>query len=344
MSSIHKLLKGQGCWQIEPHRNARQQAQEMSEKVNNLHIRLETEIKHRKEAEAAMVKVFLALKAKGVLMDRVLLFPTDLNGNSTGDASPSDYGEGAKELSGEVPCSPIQHGKGERDESSTQSMGILECVTELHGSLSVVEGTEDTNGTSDAPGANPVERKARVPLRDIAEHPHRCLMEHDHDKKEVCQDHRMLDGTPIVKGDIGTGQSIQQGLCITTKLKALLQQIEEEVGALPEEQPLRAKLQGVAGHLANMLDRGQEAGLESYHVESSNQPEIINSSSERVTAPEAKNCTHMEEGIDRRERLAKRLFSSPKAQLQRRPLMSSTSTLSTPSMENTFLESNAFYE
>ncbi|KAI5060538.1 hypothetical protein GOP47_0024958 [Adiantum capillus-veneris] len=252
-------------------KSARQQAQEMSEKVNNLHIRLETEIKHRKEAEAAMGKVFLALKEKGVLMDRVLFFPTDLNGNSTGDASPSDYSEGAKELSGE-----------------------------LHGSLSIVEGTEDTNGTSDAPGANPVERKARVPLRDIAEHPHRCLMEHGHDKKEVCQDHRMLDGTPIVKGDIGTGQSIQQGLCITTKLKALLQQIEEEVGAFPEEQPLRAKLQGVAGHLENMLDRGQEAGLESDHVESSNQPGIINSSSERVIAPEAKNCTHMEEGIDRR--------------------------------------------
>ncbi|KAI5060533.1 hypothetical protein GOP47_0024953 [Adiantum capillus-veneris] len=199
-------------------KSARQQTQEMSEKVNNLHIRLETEIKHIKEAEAAMEKVFLALRRR-------------------------------QELSGEVPCSPIQHGKGERDESSTQRKGILECVTELHGRLSIVEDTEDTNGTSDAPGANPVERKAHVPFRDIAEHPHRCLMEHGHDKKEVCQDHRMLDGTPIVKGDIGTGQSIQQGLCITAKLKALLQQIEEEVGALPEEQTLLAKLQGIAGHL-----------------------------------------------------------------------------------------------
>ncbi|MCO5556899.1 hypothetical protein L7F22_010453 [Adiantum nelumboides] len=341
---------------------ASQQAQEMSEKVKDLHIRLETEIEHRKESEAAMGKVLSVLKAKGVVMDSV---------KSVGDTLPSDHVKEAKEVSGEVPCvitnlcsEVVRHPIGKREENRTQT---LECTTELHGNSSVVVGAEDTSGTIDACGTNPAEGKVRGPLMDSAEH-HSCLMNQmqgaDRNTNVVCPDNHLHDGTPISNADMRRGQSIQQGICITTKLKTMLEQIEEEEVVLPEEQPLRTKLQGLAGHLANMLERGPEAGLES------KQPEMISCSLEETTALEAKNGTHMKlpvqrkyaremnanearrqpdiemqdimEGIDRREGLVKRLFPNPNALLQQRDLVSSAGSLSAPAMEDTSLQSNVF--
>ncbi|MCO5561941.1 hypothetical protein L7F22_015567 [Adiantum nelumboides] len=334
-------------------KSARQQAQEMSEKVKDLHIRLETEIEHRKESEAAMGKMISVLKAKGVVMDSV---------KSVGDTLPSDHVKEAKEVSGKVPCvitnlcsEVVRHPIGKREENSTQT---LECTTELHGNLSVVVGTEDTSSTRDACGTNPAEGKVRVPLMDSAEH-QSCLM--NQVQGADCNTNVVFpDGTPFSKAAMGRGQSIQQGICITTKLKTMLQQIEEEVVALPEEQPLRTKVQGLAGHLANMLERGPEAGLES------KQPEMISCSLEGATALETKNGTHVQrkyaremnvnesrrqpgtemqdivEGIDRRERLVKRLFPSPKALLQQRDQVSSAGSLSASAMEDTSLQSNVF--
>eukprot|EP00250_Pteridium_aquilinum_P009813 c18951_g2_i1 orf=253-2532(-) len=258
---------------------ARQEAQEIAEKVKDLHGRLETEIEHRKEAEAAMERVFTILKSKGLAGDGLVPASANLKDQSESGVPPLSDVKEASEDCENIPCHVVEPSINKEVPPSLNKDGSTEkgmVETRIHvtneshssnvedGILPMVVNTVETcHDTRDAFPCNVLhvdqtESGKDFSLQNEAES-HRCQV--DDDKQVVHTDHSSPNCSPECKKDSRTACSIEQGQSITLKLKAMLHQIEEEVGALPEEQPLKYQLQGWMDHVTSVLDKGEEEGI-----------------------------------------------------------------------------------
>lgn len=81
-------------------------------------MRLENEIKSRKEAESAMEKVFTILKAKGLALDALALASTDLKDQPEGVSALDDVKEMNEDPHKEVSPKPLQN----KDETAEKGM------------------------------------------------------------------------------------------------------------------------------------------------------------------------------------------------------------------------------
>lgn len=299
---------------------ARQQAQEIAEKVKNLNARLETEIENRKKAEAAMGKVYTILKAKGLAVDGIAVASTDLKDQLEREVStlddikemnkdPQDFPSCIMDpsIDKEVSPKPLEN----KDESTEK--GMVEkrkhSTSEPHAGDSengIVSKVDQTVGTfcddRDAslynvrnPDVVQADIKENFLLQNAAEHHHCQVQLAVTDKPVVYTD---KNSTPDFKEDSHTSQNFDQGSPITLKLKAMLHQIEEEVAALPKEQPLKLELQGWVDHVAGVLDKEKEAGLNGgLEMHTSDSKAGTNYPLKEATVFKTKSFTHSERPI-----------------------------------------------
>ncbi|KAH7287347.1 hypothetical protein KP509_32G050700 [Ceratopteris richardii] len=242
-------------------KSARKEAQEAAQKVKSLYTQLEMEIKQRKEAEAAISEVLYILKAKGV----------EFNGSIL--ATPADL-KWKRSL--------------EKPECKVETKEILEVVTPPEPEVSLkkpvicvggdgVRGTlvhkmNNINSICDnriamdkctrkvVSSCDPHERKeAKVPSTRLIERQH-C----SEDIPQVVAEGG--DQQQHHSYSLKTDQNVQQGptIEVTSKLKAMVQQIEEEVHSLPKEEPLRAQLYTWVSHVARVLDKDKELASNAY--------------------------------------------------------------------------------
>lgn len=292
---------------------ARQQAQEIAEKVKDLNSRLETEIENRKEAEAAMGKVFTILKAKGLDVDGLDLASTDLKdeverGVSTSDdikemnKDPQDFHSCRMDPSvdEEVSPKPLEN-KDETTEKGMIEKGNHSTIEPHAGDLEngIVPKVDQIVGTchNDQDASvynvrNPDVVQADL-LQNASDHHHLQVQLAVSDKPVVYTNNNSI---PDFK-DSHTSQNFDQGSSITLKLKAMLHQMEEEVAALPKEQPLKLELQGWVDHVAGVLEKENEAGLnggsEMLTLDGSSNA-VTNYALSKATAFKTKSFSHTE--------------------------------------------------
>ncbi|KAH7283201.1 hypothetical protein KP509_35G066000 [Ceratopteris richardii] len=220
-------------------KTARRQAQEISEKVKDLHIQLESEIKQRKEAEAALRRLYSVLKEKGI----------DLGGNVPDD--PMDL----QAVSNQIVLTGSENQLAEVKESTE----VVASPTLEKGHGRMTDGGDGLYGNN-----APVDTHSEIHEAEPVD------KDQNGDKHKHCSSAKARDTEKgKIQSDwtendcIKSEWNMQQGhnSDVTSKFKAMLLQIGERIDALSKEQPLSFQLQDLADHVGRMLDIGQDTAL-----------------------------------------------------------------------------------